>query len=192
MLGILFIIIGYVLGSLSSAIITCKLMKLPDPREGGSGNPGATNVLRIAGKNAAMITLLGDALKGFIPVVIARLLGVDGFMLGLVALAAFLGHLYPVFFKFQGGKGAATFLGALLGLSIWIGIIAIICWFLIAGIFRFSSLASLVSATLGLVIALLFYTSVFIPLLVMTLLLIWRHWENIERLKAGTESKIEF
>jgi glycerol-3-phosphate acyltransferase PlsY len=114
---IIFGVISYLIGSLSSAILVCKFLKLPDPRTQGSMNPGTTNVLRIGGKTPALITLAGDMLKGFIPVLIAHLIGMNGFSLGIVAAAAFLGHLYPVFFKFQGGKGVATALGAFIALS---------------------------------------------------------------------------
>ncbi len=113
---------AYLLGSVSSAIIVCKLMGLPDPREQGSGNPGATNVLRIGGKKAAAVTLFGDMLKGFLPVLLAWFLQVEMLVLGLVGAAAFAGHLYPIFFKFQGGKGVATLLGVLLGFNSWVGL----------------------------------------------------------------------
>lgn len=122
---IAFIILAYLLGSISSAIIICKVMGYPDPRTEGSKNPGATNVLRVANKTAAIMTLLGDALKGFIPVFIAKLMGLEGISLGFIALAAFIGHLFPIFFGFKGGKGVATYLGCLLGLSWLLGLLAI-------------------------------------------------------------------
>lgn len=190
-LGLIFIVIAYLLGSLSSAIIVCRIMGYEDPRTQGSRNPGATNVLRIAGKKAAMITLLGDALKGFIPVVLARMLGVDGFILGLVALAAFIGHLFPVFFDFKGGKGVATAFGAILGLNFFVGIIVLAAWVIIAAIFKFASLASLAATALAVVLFLFAGLNYFIPVAIMAGLLIWRHWDNIERLRAGTESTME-
>ncbi|MCK4870937.1 MAG: glycerol-3-phosphate 1-O-acyltransferase PlsY [Gammaproteobacteria bacterium] len=185
------IVIAYLLGSLSSAIIVCKLMGLPDPRTEGSKNPGTTNVLRIGGKNAAIITLLGDMLKGVIPVLIAHALRVDGFMLGLVALAAFLGHLFPLYFGFKGGKGVATFLGAQLALAPVIGIAIIITWLIVAFLFRYSSLAALVAAALAPIYALILqHYAYFIPILAMTLLIYWKHQSNIKNLLAGKEDKI--
>lgn len=187
------IVIAYLLGSLSSAIIVCKLMGLPDPRTEGSKNPGTTNVLRIGGKKAAIITLLGDMLKGVIPVLIAHALRVDGFMLGLVALAAFLGHLFPLYFGFKGGKGVATFLGAQLALAPIIGIAIIITWLIVALLFRYSSLAALVAAALAPIYALILqHYAYFIPILAMTLLIYWKHQSNIKNLLAKKEDKIRF
>ncbi len=166
-------------------------MGLPDPRTEGSKNPGTTNVLRIGGKNAAIITLLGDMLKGVIPVLIAHALRVDGFMLGLVALAAFLGHLFPLYFGFKGGKGVATFLGAQLALAPVIGIAIIITWLIVAFLFRYSSLAALVAAALAPIYALILqHYAYFIPILAMTLLIYWKHQSNIKNLLAGKEDKI--
>jgi glycerol-3-phosphate acyltransferase PlsY len=188
---IIFALIAYLLGSISSAVIVCKLMGLPDPRAEGSQNPGATNVLRIGGKQAAAIVLITDGLKGFIPVILAWLFGVGGFALALIALVALLGHIYPVFFKFQGGKGVATAIGAVFGLSFLVGIIALITWGLVVYFTRYSSLGGLVTAVLLPIYILIFSSlSYFVPVAIMTILLIWRHWENIERLRAGTENKI--
>ena len=190
---IFMLVIAYLIGSLSSAIIVCKAMKLPDPRTQGSGNPGATNVLRIGGKTAAIITLAGDALKGFIPVLIGHLLGINAFMLGMIGVAALLGHILPVFFKFEGGKGVATTFGAFLALSPIIGIVAIAAWVIIAAISRYSSLASLVAIVAAPVAALVTGQLAYLfPIVIMGSILVWRHLENIQRLKSRTESKISF
>lgn len=190
----IFLVIAYLFGSLSSAIIVCRILDLPDPRTQGSNNPGATNVLRIGGKKAALITLAGDVLKSALPVLLAHIFGVRDFALGLVACAAFVGHLFPVFFKFQGGKGVATAFGALVALSWPVGLVAAATWLVVAVVFRYSSLAALVAAVLA-----PFYVAIFsqhysfiIPVIFMSLLLIWRHWPNVQRLRAGTESKIKF
>ena len=185
------IIIAYFLGSLSSSIIVCKLVSLPDPRQQGSGNPGATNVLRIAGKKYAFITLACDILKGFVAVMIGKILGLNGFELGLVALAAFIGHIYPIYFRFQGGKGVATLIGGILALSPILGLMVILTWIVIAVIFRYSSLAALVAAILAPFYAFLIHQpAYFAGIAMMTLLLLWRHRTNIERLRNGTEPKI--
>jgi glycerol-3-phosphate acyltransferase PlsY len=188
---IIAIIIAYLFGSISSAIIISKILRLPDPRTQGSGNPGATNVLRYGGKKAALATLLGDMLKGVIPVLLAKWYGVATLCLALVALAAFVGHLYPVFFRFQGGKGVATFLGCILALAWPVGLAIIATWLIIAVLFRYSSLAALISA-----IAAPFYTWFFtnatytIVVCIISILLIYRHKSNIQKLLAGKESKI--
>ena len=149
MLVIVCVVVAYLLGSLSAAIITCRVMGLPDPRGQGSGNPGATNVLRIGGKKAAAITLLGDFLKGLIPVLLASLLGVSALGLALVALAAFLGHLYPLFFGFQGGKGVATAFGAIIGLSLPVALAVLLTWVGVFALCRVSSVAALSAAALA-------------------------------------------
>jgi glycerol-3-phosphate acyltransferase PlsY len=190
---IILIAFAYVIGSLSSAIIVCKLLGLPDPRTTGSNNPGATNVLRIGGKIPALITLVGDIFKGVIPVLLAKAFGIDGFLLGLIAIAALAGHIFPVFFGFKGGKGVATALGGLLGLSFIVGILAIITWVVVAAIFRYSSLAALAAFVLAPVYALIFTQAHYvIPIIIITLIIIWRHFDNIMRLKSGTETKISF
>ncbi|MCK5092187.1 MAG: glycerol-3-phosphate 1-O-acyltransferase PlsY, partial [Gammaproteobacteria bacterium] len=145
----LLIITGYLLGSISSAIIVCKLMRLPDPRTQGSGNPGATNVMRLGGKKAAAITLAGDMLKGLIPVAIAQSLDMNMLVISSVGLAAFLGHLYPVFFRFKGGKGVATAIGVLLAASWKVGLAVIITWLIVARLLRISSLAALIAFLLA-------------------------------------------
>ncbi|CAL7964137.1 putative glycerol-3-phosphate acyltransferase [Gammaproteobacteria bacterium] len=190
---IIFGVIAYLIGSLSSAIIVCKLLKLPDPRTQGSMNPGATNVLRIGGKTPALITLAGDMLKGFLPVLVGHLVGISGFFLGLIAVAAFLGHLYPAFFKFQGGKGVATAAGAILALSPIVGVAAIISWLLVAAAFRYSSLAALASAIATPIFMLFLGDKAYLlPMLIITAMLIWNHRDNIQRLRSGSESKISF
>lgn len=189
----IFIVIAYFIGSLCSAIIVCKIMKLPDPRTQGSNNPGATNVLRIGGKVPAAITLLGDVLKGFIPVYLAHAFGISGFLLALVGVAAFVGHVFPILFKFHGGKGVATSIGVLLGLSLLLGLMAAVTWLLAAYISRYSSLAAIIMAVAMPVYTLIFGEfSYFIPILIMAAILLWRHFGNIQRLRSGIESKISF
>lgn len=191
LIDVFFIIVAYLLGSVASAIIVCRCLGLPDPRTEGSNNPGATNVLRIGGKKAAAVTLLGDLLKGLIPVGLAQLwaseMGVAG-----AAMAAFLGHLYPLYFRFKGGKGVATAFGAILGLSPWTGIIALVIWLTVARIGRTSSLAALVAALLTPLISWwMGLASVqWLAILSMVILLVWRHRDNIQRLLAGAESAI--
>ncbi|MCH9769370.1 MAG: glycerol-3-phosphate 1-O-acyltransferase PlsY [Gammaproteobacteria bacterium] len=193
MRGIIFMIIAYLLGSLSMAIILSKYLKFPDPRNEGSGNAGATNVLRTVGKDKAIMVLIGDILKGLIAVLLARLFGVQGFMLGLVAFAAVIGHMYPVFFGFKGGKGVATAMGTIIVLSLWVGIVAAIVWVAIAFILRYASLASLIAAAAAPILMLIFGHMVyFIPVLLIAGAIFWKHKDNIRRLKTGTENKINF
>ena len=191
LIDIVCIIIAYLLGSISSAIIICKLFGYPDPRTVGSYNAGATNVLRVAGKKLAILTLVFDVLKGFVAVMIARTLGLDNFVLGIVALAAFIGHIYPIFFKFQGGKGIATGIGVMLALSLHLGVLVIITWVVVAATFRYSSLAALVAFVLAPIYA-FFVTNrqYVIALIVITLIILWRHRENIQRLIQKIEPKI--
>lgn len=189
---LLLIVFGYLAGSLSTAIIVCRIMGLPDPRSEGSRNPGATNVLRFGGKKAAAITLAGDFLKGLGPVLLARGLGVEETGLALTALAAFLGHLYPVFFGFEGGKGVATAFGVILGLSWLTALAALATWLIMAFAVRISSLSALTAAALTPLYAWLFgLPPVYVAaILVMVILLIWRHRSNIRQLLAGTEDTI--
>lgn len=185
-------LLAYLLGSLSSAIIICKVMGFPDPRTQGSNNPGATNVLRIGGKFPALLTLLGDMLKGTIPVLIAKWYGLDSLGLALVAFASFLGHVFPVFFQFQGGKGVATALGCLLGLSFYAGLSWIVIWVMVAIFFRYSSLAALI-ASLFAPFCIWYFTedlTLTIAIAIISLFLIYRHRQNIEDLLAGKERKI--
>lgn len=186
------VLFAYLLGSLSSAIILCRLTGLPDPRTQGSGNPGATNVLRFGGKKLAVLTLLGDLLKGLLPVLLARWLGTGELALALVALAAFLGHLYPVFFGFKGGKGVATALGVLLGLAWPVALAAAATWLAMALIFRISSLSALTAALLAPAYMWWLTSSreLFAAVAVMSALLFWRHRSNIRNLLQGTEGRI--
>lgn len=192
---------SYLLGSLSFAVIVSRLMGLSDPRSYGSKNPGATNVLRSGSKAAAVLTLLLDALKGWLPVFAVRLWGAPYGMeegtMALVGVAAFLGHLWPVFFRFEGGKGVATALGVVVGVSGWLGLAAGATWIIVAVFFRYSSLASLVAAVFAPVYYLIasgvvWYADARITLAlgVMAMLLAWRHQDNIRRLLEGTESRL--
>lgn len=194
-------IAAYLLGSLAFAVIVSRAMGLSDPRTFGSKNPGATNVLRSGSKAAAIVTLLLDACKGLVPVLLVRLYGkrwgLEDGAVALVALGAFLGHLYPVFFRFQGGKGVATFIGAVFGIHWLLGVATGLTWLIIAFFFRYSSLASLVAAVFAPVYFLLgdriqWYaeTPVVLALFAMAALLAWRHRENIKRLLAGKESRL--
>ena len=195
------VIVGYLAGSLSFAVIVSRVMGLNDPRTYGSKNPGATNVLRSGSKAAAIITLLLDGLKGWLPVVLVRHFGkpygLEDGTLAMVGLAAFVGHLFPVFFRFQGGKGVATALGVLLGFSGVLGLATAASWLIIAYFFRYSSLASLVAAVFaptdylfGNGLAWYVDKSILLAISVMSLLLIWRHAANITRLIKGTESRL--
>lgn len=186
------IFIGYLAGSISTAILVCRAMGLPDPRSEGSRNPGATNVLRFGGKKAAAITLAGDFLKGLLPVLLGRLAGLEDIGLALTALAAFLGHLYPVFFGFEGGKGVATAFGAILGLSWPVALAALAAWLFMAFVVRISSLSALTAAVVTPLLGWWFdlppaYDA---AILAMVALLIWRHRSNIRNLLAGAEDKI--
>ena len=192
--SLLMIIAGYLIGSVSSAILVCRLMGLPDPRTSGSLNPGATNVLRIGTKLAAALTLAGDMLKGLIPVVAAHALGLEPLVVGATGLAAFLGHLYPVFFGFKGGKGVATILGVLIGFHWLLGLTVIGTWLAVAAVFRISSLAALVAAALAPAYAwwLIADQNIAIATLIMTILVFWRHRSNIRNLINGEEKKLGY
>ncbi len=183
---------GYLLGSISTAVIVCKLWGLPDPRFTGSGNPGATNVLRIGSKLAAAVTLLGDAAKGFLPVALARWLEGDLNLAAAVGLAAFIGHLYPVFFGFRGGKGVATALGVLTGIHWGLGLLLAATWLVVAKISKISSLSALTAAALAPFYAhwILRTPSITAVVTVMAAWLIFRHRDNISRLLRGEESRI--
>ena len=193
---LIFVIAAYLIGSISFAVVMSRLFGLSDPRTYGSKNPGATNVLRSGNKKAAIATLIGDAVKGWFAVWLAIRLGpqygVGDAGIAMVALAVFIGHLYPIFFKFVGGKGVATALGVLFGISLWLGLGTLVTWLVIAYAFRYSSLAALIAA----IFAPFFYglmngvDELFIAVLVMSALLVWRHSKNISNLLAGKESKI--
>ncbi|MDE2077166.1 MAG: glycerol-3-phosphate 1-O-acyltransferase PlsY [Burkholderiales bacterium] len=185
-------VIGYLVGSLSFAVIVSRLFGLADPRSYGSGNPGATNVLRSGNKAAAILTLVFDAIKGYVPVIVAKQMGLPDMVVAAAGLGAFLGHLWPVFFKFEGGKGVATAAGVLLGFSGALGGSVLLVWIAMAVIFRYSSLAALTAAIAAPLIQLYFWGAgvITISVVVMSVLLIWRHEANIRKLLAGQESKL--
>ncbi len=195
------VLVAYLVGSVSFAVVVSRVMGLADPRTFGSKNPGATNVLRSGSKAAAIATLLLDAAKGWLPVVLVRWYGAPyGLEEGtqaLVGLAAFVGHLWPVFFRFQGGKGVATALGVLVGFSFWLGLATAATWLIVAFFFRYSSLASLASALFAPVYYLMFggvvwdtERTIAAAIVVMSALLAWRHKDNMARLIKGTDSRL--
>jgi len=189
---ILFTGLAYLIGSFSTAIITCKIMGIEDPRKTGSHNPGATNVLRHGGKKAAIITLFGDALKGLIPVLIVTQLQIETLGIALVGLFALLGHVFPVYYGFKGGKGVATFYGVILGMNWLVGLIAIAIWLGTAAILKTSSLAALISIPIAPFLLWYFSQSVELTSAValMSILVFWRHKQNIKSLLQGSENKI--
>lgn len=185
-------LLGYLIGSVSSAVVIARIMGLQDPRETGSKNPGATNILRYGGKTAAILTLAGDILKGVAAVLMARALAADAMIVVLTGFAAFIGHLFPVFFGFRGGKGVATALGVWLALNPWVGLALIGTWALVALLFRYSSLAALMASLAApLYVAWLSPGAPYlVTIIVMSAILIFRHRANIRNLIAGTENKI--
>lgn len=188
------VILAYLLGSVATAIITCKIMGLPDPRTVGSNNPGATNVLRYGGKKAAAITLLGDLLKGLIPVLIGRLLHMNYNELIAIGIGAFLGHLYPLYYDFKGGKGVATAIGVFLGVNIWGGLAFVATWLVMAKGFKISSLAALIATALSPLYFWYFTQHHPLPTLgvaFIAVLIFWRHRSNIRNLLSGKEDKIQ-
>jgi len=189
---LIYALAGYLVGSVSTAIITCKLMGLEDPRSVGSNNPGATNVLRHGGKKAAIITLIGDVLKGLIPVIVVSMIEPAAAAIAVTGLGAFLGHVFPVYYGFKGGKGVATYYGVLLGFSWLAGIAALVIWLLTAFISKISSLSALVSALSAPFI--LWHLShspeLTIILGLMTALLFWRHRSNVRNIIDGKEHRI--
>ena len=193
---VLFVVAAYLIGSISFAVVVSKMFRLADPRTYGSKNPGATNVLRSGNKTAAILTLLGDGAKGWLAVWLALRYGpqygVGDPGIAMVAIAVFLGHLWPVFFKFVGGKGVATALGVLLGLNGWLGLATLVTWLVVAYAFRYSSLAALIASVFApFYYGLLFgFDAILLAVLVMSGLLIYRHGQNIANLMAGKESKI--
>ncbi len=187
------IVAAYLIGSLSSAIIVCRIWVLPDPRSQGSNNPGATNVMRIGGKVPAIITLLGDGCKGFLPTLLVMLLGFPSWVVGGVMLAALLGHIFPLFFGFKGGKGVATAMGAFLGLNWLFGLILIFVWALVIKITRVSSLGAIVATLLAPALTWFLLDQNLILTVIITamcLILLLRHKDNIARLLSGRESKV--
>ncbi|GAA0496022.1 MULTISPECIES: glycerol-3-phosphate 1-O-acyltransferase PlsY [Pigmentiphaga] len=201
MISVAAAVIAYLIGSISFAVVVSRVMGLDDPRTYGSGNPGATNVLRSGSKAAAILTLIGDAFKGWVAVWLAQVyayrLGFGDTTIAVVALAVFLGHLYPVFFRFKGGKGVATALGVLLGLQPWLGVATLATWLIVAVFFRYSSLAAIVAA----IFAPIYYvfghgvawtadSRIGTAIGLMALMLLYRHRQNISKLMAGKESKL--
>ncbi|MFA6971159.1 MAG: glycerol-3-phosphate 1-O-acyltransferase PlsY [Gallionella sp.] len=196
MLTLIFVVAAYLLGSISFAVVTSWAFGIADPRTYGSGNPGATNVLRSGKKAAAALTLLGDAAKGWLAVALAIHFAphdAQGVLLvALVFLAVFIGHVFPIFFRFKGGKGVATALGVLLALNVWLGLAALATWLVIALVFRLSSLAALMAAIAAPIYAMLFHLrpELVLACAIMSMLLIWRHKSNIQNLMTGKETKI--
>lgn len=192
LINISFILIAYLIGSLSSAIIICKLWGLPDPRSKGSNNPGATNVLRIGGRIPAILTLLGDGCKGWLPTLMVVNLSAPTWVVGSVMLAALVGHIWPVFFDFKGGKGVATAMGAFLGLAWPLGAILISTWALVIAITLFSSLGAIIATLLAPVFGYLWLQDIVLTaaISVMSILLLVRHKDNIVRLCTGKEARI--
>jgi glycerol-3-phosphate acyltransferase PlsY len=190
------IVLAYLIGSLSFAVIVSRVFGLADPRTYGSKNPGATNVLRSGNRAAAVLTLAFDALKGYVPVWLALLLaarfGIGEWTIGFVGLAAFVGHLWPVFFRFEGGKGVATAAGVLMAFNPWLGLATLATWGIMAAFFRYASLASITAALFAPFYQLLIWelSPLVLPIVVMSLLLVWRHSGNIRKLLAGTESRL--
>lgn len=186
--------LGYLSGSVCSAVIVSRIFSLPDPRIAGSQNPGATNVLRLAGKKYAAIVLLTDMLKGLFPVLLAKALDAEPFTISLTCFAAVMGHMYPIFFGFNGGKGVATAMGALLGLYFLLGVVVIATWLLIANFTRYASLASIVSIALAPLYSILIIgkLDIFPPLFFIALFVLYKHRNNITRLIDGEEPKIQF
>jgi acyl phosphate:glycerol-3-phosphate acyltransferase len=186
------ILAAYLLGSVSFAMVAAKVFKLADPRTFGSGNPGATNVLRTGNKKAALFTLLGDALKGWVAVFVAQQMGFSDNVVAFVALAVFLGHLYPIFLKFKGGKGVATAAGVLLALDPILGLLVLATWLFVAYAFRYSSLAAVLAALLAPLYAALMHGASNQTIIVglISMALVGKHWPNIQRLMTGQEAKI--
>ncbi len=186
------VILAYLAGSLASAVIVCKTLGLGDPREQGSGNPGATNVLRLYGKTAALLTLSGDLLKGLLPVLILRYVQAPDVFVVAAGLAAFSGHLYPLFFGFRGGKGVATLIGVLLGFHWLLGTAFVLGWLLVALLFRYASLAAIAVALLTPLFCWLLITPwpYLAGVSLMSVMLVWRHRSNLKQLLNGTENRI--
>lgn len=190
--ALVFSVLAYLIGSFSTAIITCKIMGIEDPRSTGSNNPGATNVLRHGGKKAAIITLIGDMLKGLIPVLIATQLQMENTVIALTALFALLGHVFPVYYGFKGGKGVATFYGTILAINWQVGLIVLLIWLLIAALLKISSLSALVSILSTPLVLWYFSHSVELTMAcaIMSMIVFWRHKQNIRSLLQGSETKI--
>ncbi len=194
MANVICVLIAYVLGSLQTSILLSKFFKFPDPRTKGSHSAGATNVLRTAGKNLALLTLIGDLVKGALAVVVAMLLHAIPFFWAMAALAAVVGHIFPCFFQFRGGKGVATAVGGVLMLAPFIAVLLVVLWLVIVFLTRYVSLASIIAAAALPIFVLIFSPlrmSFFFPTLIMAGLIIWKHKDNIYRLRKGTENKVK-
>lgn len=189
-LALVMIIVAYLLGSISSAVLICRILRLPDPRGVGSNNPGATNVLRIGGKKAAAAVLLCDMLKGTIPVWGGYFLDIEPVILGVIAIAACLGHMYPLFFHFKGGKGVATALGAIAPIGLDLTGMIIATWLSVAFLFRYSSLAAIVTVLLAPFYTWMIKPQYTLPVAMLCCLIVFRHHQNIKRLIDGTEPKV--
>lgn len=189
-LAIIMMMLAYLGGSVSSAVLVCRLYRLPDPREHGSHNPGATNVLRLGGRLAAVWVLLGDMLKGTLPVYLSWYLGISPFWLGLIAIAACLGHMYPLFFQFRGGKGVATALGAMMPIGLGMGAMMLATWLIVLLVTGYASLAALVAALLAPLYTYWLKPDYTLPVAMLCGLVIYRHHENIRRLLDGQEPRI--
>ncbi len=189
---ILFAVLAYVIGSFSTAIITCKIMGIEDPRNTGSNNPGATNVLRHGGKKAAIITLIGDMLKGLIPVLVVSQLQLEAPVIAFVGLFALLGHVFPVYYSFKGGKGVATYYGVILGMNWQVGLIVLAIWLVTAALLKISSLSALISIFVTPFILWYFTQSpeLTAAVVLMSIVVFWRHKKNIKSLLQGSEAKI--
>jgi len=190
MMTFLITVLAYFIGSISSAILICKLLKQPDPRTVGSKNPGATNILRMSNRPTAIAVLIFDIVKGTTPVWIAYFLGIEPISLGIIGIAACLGHMYPIFFNFKGGKAVATAFGVLLPIGLSLGGLLIVTWLIVAKTTRYSSLAAIITVSLAPIYTWLIKPIYVYPVIMLSSLIIFRHRENIIRLIKGTESKI--
>lgn len=190
LLGLLFITAAYLLGSISSAVLICRIYRLPDPRQHGSNNPGATNVYRLGGNVPAALVLICDLLKGTIPVWLGYYAGLAPLVLGFVGIAACLGHMYPIFFHFEGGKGVATALGGVLPIGLDLAALLIITWMITLKLRGYSSLAAIISVSLAPLYTWLIKPEYTLPVAMLSCLIIIRHQSNISRLRNHTESKI--
>ncbi|RUO40664.1 glycerol-3-phosphate acyltransferase [Pseudidiomarina aestuarii] len=188
---ILAIMSAYLFGSISSAVLVCKLFGLPDPRSAGSNNPGATNVYRIGGKLPAILTLFCDVLKGMIPVWVSYFLGIEPFFLGLIAVSACLGHIFPLYFQFRGGKAVATALGAMFPVAWEMALLLIATWLVVFRVSRVSSLAAIITVALAPFYAYWIKPQYTVPIIMISVLIMWRHQSNIVRLRSGQETRIQ-
>lgn len=189
-LSLLMICVAYLVGSVSSAVLICRLFRLPDPRQHGSGNPGATNVLRVGGRFPALLVLIADVLKGTIPVYSAFFMGIPPVALGLIAIASCLGHIYPLYFQFKGGKGVATAFGAMLPIGPSLAGLLIASWAVVVFIWGYSSLGAIVSVLLAPIFTWFIKPQYTLPVAMLSILIIFRHRDNIKRLLKGEESKV--